>query len=468
MKQLKNIVSTILGLLAVFYFATACDDMNDIQEKFTEKAEQVYLGKVDSVVAIPGFGRAKLTWYIGSDPKIEKTVIYWNMRADSIIKDFVRTGSGLQRDSTIIENLPEGSMLFEFRNINSKGESSLFSSTTATVWGNNFANTLIARRLTSKDFDYANSSYTLGLSSAANNRDMAYSLVSYTTKSGTEKTIRIEKDVDEVELTDIADGAEFRFRNVFFLPTGMDTVYSSNQIYNVPKAVNETGSKLSLQMSPDSRFFERTGNLLYEWTTGSDLIEYLLNEDGSITKNKTLPAAVPRNSYRELFFSDGDRFISINTAHQVVMFQMTDLDKMEIVKTSAGADFFGSGFNFPQFVPAKAFFFSVAANGETKTWFPNPNATWGSPNGATVSPPALLFKLVILYNDQNIIGVDEDGYMWSIPITSNGGLGVKSKIGQGWNKFVNILAVGKKLIAANDNGDFYAFDFDADDTYWIQ
>ena len=129
----------------------SCDDMNDIQSEYADRDERVYLGKVDSLKAFPGFGRAKITWYITADPKIEQTVIYWNERTDSLVKNVSRTSSGVMKDSIIIENLPEGSTLFEFRNMNSKGEYSLYTSVTATSWG--VRQGLRARRLTSTIFN---------------------------------------------------------------------------------------------------------------------------------------------------------------------------------------------------------------------------------------------------------------------------------------------------------------------------
>src|SRR5690606_12297077 len=107
----------------------------------------------------PGFGRAKLTWYVGSDPKIDRTIIYWNMRQDSIVKEFARNTPGVQKDSIILDNLPEGSTLFEFRNMNNDGETSLYSSATVTVWGAEFGDGLRARSLNGFDFDYAQSTY---------------------------------------------------------------------------------------------------------------------------------------------------------------------------------------------------------------------------------------------------------------------------------------------------------------------
>ena len=81
-------------------------------------------------------------------------------------------------------------------------------------------------------------------------------------------------------------------------------------------------------------------------------------------------------------------------------------------------------------------------------------------------PIALKFPLE-LYNLQYLVGVDTEGYLWSIPISSAGTLGSKNKIGTGWNKFVKIISVGSKLLGLESNGDLYEFDFNASDNYWI-
>ena len=139
MKQtIKTLTLTALALVMLIGVFPSCDDMNDIQSEYADRDERVYLGKVDSLKAFPGFGRAKITWYITADPKIEQTVIYWNQRSDSLVKNVSRSSSGVMKDSIIIENLPEGSTFLEFRNKNSKGEYSLYTSVTATAWGGEF------------------------------------------------------------------------------------------------------------------------------------------------------------------------------------------------------------------------------------------------------------------------------------------------------------------------------------------
>ncbi|WP_298652621.1 DUF4998 domain-containing protein [uncultured Proteiniphilum sp.] len=466
MKKMNKLITIVVSLLAILFVGISCDSMNDIQSEFADREEQVYLGKVDSLKVQPGFGRAKITWYINSDPKIEQTVIYWNMRRDSIVRDFVRsTTSDIQKDSIIIENLGESSIMYEFRNKNSKGESSLYSSIAVTAWGEQFASNLLARKLISKEFDYDLSQYKLTLSPAAVGDSVVYSQIVYTDKNGEEKMVKIERNTNMVVLPNFSDGSEFQFRNVFFIPKGLDTIYSSYQTYNAPKAIFEKGKKLALSGNVASRYFDRDGKDLYEWNAAGDVIVYALNEDGSFSQTETYTALVPRSTYREFFFYDDDKFIGVNTGNLVSMHRIVD-GQLVFVKTPTGAETFGSGFNMPKFLPAKGFFYSVAVNGDLRAWFANNNATWGTTNGTTVST-GFLYEPVVPFNLQYLIGVDTDGYLWSIPITTAGTLGSKNKIGSGWNKFVKLVSVGTKLLALDANGDFYEFDFNATDNYWI-
>ena len=234
MKKINKLVSGILGLLGIFLLTTSCDDMNDIQSKYTEVEEQTYLGKVDSIKSWPGLKRAKITWYIGADPKIEQTIIYWNMRKDSIVKDFVRNTPGAQRDSLIVENLPEGSRLFEFRNINSKGKTSLYSSVSVTSWGESFANKLFARSITSKVYDFNTKMFNLSLSNTFRGDSVVYSQVRFTDILGAENNIRIDRATNSLSLTNFPGGGEFQFRTAFFLPTGIDTIFNAYKIYIAP------------------------------------------------------------------------------------------------------------------------------------------------------------------------------------------------------------------------------------------
>ena len=463
MKKINRLFSIAFGLFAFVLLLSSCSKMDDIQRKYAERAEQVYLGKVDSLASYPGFSRAKLVWYISSDPKVDRTIIYWNTRQDSIVKEFNRTTPGVQKDSIIIENLPEGTTLFEFRNVNNEGETSLYSSVSATVWGPEFADGLRARTLTGFDFDYSQSIYNLELSKSTPGDSVVYSQILYKNAQGEDKMIRIERDTNMVALEGFPDGGEFSFRTVFFSPKGIDTVFNDYEVFKAPVAVTERGTKISFTGNMASKYFEGNGENLYEWNAVGDLIVYALNAGGELTQTETYPGIVSRTTYRDFFFYDDDKFIGISSGDKVSMHQM---ENGNLVVMNAS---FGSGFNFAGFVPARGYFFSVAAtSGEMKTWFARDDATWGSPNGVVVGTGFDIYEPLIMFNRQSLLGVDADGYLWSFPTSVNGFIGSKSRIGSGWNRFKKIISVGTTLLCMEENGDFYVFEnFNATDKYWV-
>src|SRR5690606_9180952 len=186
-------------------------------------------------------------------------------RKDSIVKEFTRTAPGIQKDSIILENLAEGSTLFEFRNVNDAGETSLYSSATVTVWGTEYGDGLRARKLTRFDFDYTQSLYSLTLSPSVPGDSVLFTEVVYNNKLGEEKTITIDRETEDVELADFPDGGEFKFRTAFFPPESMDMIYNDFTTFRAPLAVTENGVKISTSGNLASKYFDRNGENLYEW-----------------------------------------------------------------------------------------------------------------------------------------------------------------------------------------------------------
>lgn len=442
---------------------SSCDKMNDIQQEYAGREERTYLGKVDSVQFYPGFGRAKLIWYIGADPKIERTIIYWNMRRDSIVKEFVRNTPGVQKDSIILDNLPEGNTLFEFRNVSSQGETSLYSSATVTVWGLEFGEGLRARRVQAFDYDYEQSIYNLVLSPSSAGDSVLFSEVVYTNRLGEQKTVEIDRETNEVALTNFADGGELRFRTVFFLPQGIDTVYNDFQVYHAATAVSERGAKISLQGNGESKYFDQYGALLYEWNADGDLIMYDVGINGELIQTESYLGIASRSTYRDFFFYDDNKFIGVLANNRLTMQQLEEGAFHQV-----GAATFGSGFTHIQFIPTRGFFYSRSAAGVINTWIARNDATWGTPNGTAVGSGYNAYGVIALFDHESMLAVDEDGYLWNIPVSVSGVPGFKSRIGRGWDRFEKIVCVGTTLYGMEANGDFYVFnDFNTTDTFWI-
>jgi len=465
MKKVSILFYTALSLpVFLILLLASCDKMDDIQKEFAEKEEAVYLGKVDSVKSYPGFGKAKLVWYMNADPKVDRTIIYWNLRKDSIVKPFNRTALGGQKDSIVLEDLPEGSLLVEFRNVNDKGETSLFSSATVTVWGPKFADGLRARTLTALDYDYNQSRYNLELSKATPGDSVVYSEITYTTKSNTTNVITINRSDTTAVLTDFPDGGAFDLRTVFYPPQGVDTVYGANKSFNAPKAVFDRGTKIALAGKSTSKYFNFNGDFC-EWNASGDLIVYTVGASGELTETVKYPAIAPRATFREFFFYDSDRFLGVQVNNNVYMYQFVN-GVLTLIKTPAGADALGSGFSHPTFIPARGFFFTVK-DGDLNIWFAFNNATWGSPNGGLVGR-GFTYAVNTMFNYETLLGIDASGYLRSIPVRASGSLESVSRSGMGWSRFTKIISIGKKLYGMESNGDFYVFnDFSIGDNYWI-
>ncbi len=437
--------------------------MNDIQQEYADREEIVYLGKVDSIEYFPGFGRAKVTWYISADPKIDRTVIYWNMRQDSIVKEVNRSGSGVHKDSITLDNLPEGSTLFEFRNVNDRGETSLFSTASVSVWGLEFGDGLRARRVQAFDYDNQQATYNLTLSASTVGDSVLFSEIVYTNTLSELDTVKIEREDNEVALANFPDGGEFQFRTVFFPPQGIDTVYNDFQTFHAPAVLSERGTKIALQGDAESKYFDQYGALVYEWNANGDLIEYAIGADGELTQAASYPGLAPRTTYRDFFFYDDDKFIGITTGNGVAMVQFD-----EGVLSQVGPATFGSGFVFEQFLPTRGFFFSRSIAGAIQTWVARNNATWGAPNGTNRGEGYDAYGVIALFNHQTMLLVDDEGYLWSTPYTVSGALGSRSRIGSGWDRFERIFGAGTTLYGMEANGDIYAFsNFNAAENFWV-
>lgn len=466
MKRITNLIFTAFNLVLLLVFLLpSCDKMDDIQKTYAEREEIVYLGKVDSVKAYPGSGKVKLVWYMNADPKVEQTIVYWNLRKDSIVKTFNRTAAGGQKDSVVINNLPEGTVLFEFRNVNSKGETSLFSSATVPVWGNKFAEGLRARTLAALDYDYTQSKYNLTLSGATPGDSVVYSEIEYTTKSSGKRTLKIAREVNNVELTDFPDGGKINIRSIFYPPQGIDTIYGVSKSFNAPKAVFNRGTKIALKGNATSRYFNYNGDL-GEWNANGDLIVYTVAANGELTQKERFNGIAPKATFRDFFYYDADRFIRVGVDNNVYMYQFVN-GTLTLVKTPTGADALGTGFTMASFIQARGFFFSLTAAGALQTWFAFINATWGAPNGGNVGN-GFTYTVNTLHNFETLLAIDNDGYLRSISVLASGALSYTSRSGLGWKRFTKMFSVGKKLYAMESNGDLYVFnDFETSESYWV-
>ena len=221
MKTIQFLLISALFLL----LAGSCSDLESTFSTYSDIPEKIYLGKVDSLSGYGGIGRVKLTWFVNADPKIEQTVIYWNFRKDSVVKEFHRTSPGWQKDSITID-LAAGNYTFEAITRNSAGLYSVWETTSAISYGTDLRENLRERGtqdLSITEFNTETNTNTITITWADADPLNVYSEVSYTQKStGERKTIYVtsEKDITQQTKTVLEDVSN----ELFGENTGLDIV----------------------------------------------------------------------------------------------------------------------------------------------------------------------------------------------------------------------------------------------------
>ncbi len=189
MKKIAVLICILFSFISLLF--VQCDDMNTLYQDYVDQGEKIYLGKPDSLIAMSGLGRIKLKWYVNADPKIEETIVYWNLRQDSVVKTFQRDKKGIQADSLIIDNLTEGVYTFELYNRNKRGERSLLSSVQGQVYGDNYIASLKNRTVASMQilsFDTEKQSADIEIIWGPKIHDSFASKISYKKRSSGEYT----------------------------------------------------------------------------------------------------------------------------------------------------------------------------------------------------------------------------------------------------------------------------------------
>lgn len=459
------------SLLLMSLHLYSCDEMDDIQKQYADEEEIIYLGKVDSVKVIPGYGRAKLTWEMSADPRIERVRVYWDNNQESIVKEFHREVSGVVKDSLIIENLAEGNYTFELRSESDQYDPSLPTFASGSVWGPNRGDDLGSRSISSFDLDHTNSAYTLMLTPVqiiSAEDSMVFSELTYTNTAGSETTVRVNPDSSEVTLENFATGGEFTMRDAFVSASVIDTVYNNYRVYVSPEVINHGGNLQETEGQQSSDYFALTDTSFLEWTGDGELISF--GWDGSMVSpgEQVITADLSRDSFRTFFYYGNNKFIAISHDGNVVMHQLVN-DTLSMVLTPAGAEAMGVGFNFEQFVRGAGFFYSVTSGtGDLKTWFAREDATWGSPNGSTVATNFDRFQTISNINSNLLLAIDQEGNLWNITVKANGEPAVYRKIGTGWDQFDHLVGLDNNVLAIDQDGKMYVFDqLITEEKFWV-
>jgi hypothetical protein len=214
----------LLGLL------TACDDMNSIHQKYYDRGMTVYTGAVDSLRAFSGLERVRLTWQLTADPRVTRTVIFWNNRTDSVVVEVNRTQSGpIPMDYVL--NMREGSHVFELITRDNHGHFSMTEEVVGVVFGDFYVAGLRNRGVTSIGRQPDGSTLIVWNTTAGT--DIQYVTLMYEV-NGEEITVRVENNQHQTVLTGLDTGDRIRIVTTYLPENAIDSMRAFATVYVVP------------------------------------------------------------------------------------------------------------------------------------------------------------------------------------------------------------------------------------------
>lgn len=229
----KNLLITPFLLLI---WLTSCDDVNSLHQKYLDWGEDIYTGVVDSLKVSAGYERVLLTWELNADPRITRTVVYWNSKADSAVIEVNRTQSGRLPMSYRLDNIAEGSYTFVLITRDNEGHFSMPSEIIATIYGESYSSQLRNRGVS------AISRQTDGTMliewDALSSLDIQYVTVTYDV-NGAEQTVRVKNDENKTFLSGLAPGDKIRVFTAYLPEGALDELYSPYTEYTMPKLERE-------------------------------------------------------------------------------------------------------------------------------------------------------------------------------------------------------------------------------------
>lgn len=247
----------LFPMIAILLIMAGCEDMNSLHQKYLDEGPRIYLGKLDSVIAKPGYDSIRLVWTNNADSKIAKARIVYNYGDDTLFVPFIRTEPGFQRDSITLE-LEPGDYVFELCNLSADDALASIPVTgiIGKVYGESYKLQLVTR-----SFETNIDKNTLTITWGDITSDYIYSIVRYTDNSGAqpvERSIICQNNSYTTVIENIKEGDMISISSAYRPEENFLGVLESNP---------ETVRFITKNTQLDSKYFIRCTNIPFDNTT---------------------------------------------------------------------------------------------------------------------------------------------------------------------------------------------------------
>lgn len=206
---MKNMIKYIIAAATCFALYS-CSGMDETYKEFLEHSDILYPGKVDSIKVFTGKERIKFEMLLSSDPKVNKLIIFWNGRLDSIETEIKPEEIGTRKE-LLISSIKEGDHTLYIYTYDHNNETSVPTEIVAKVYGNNFQNKLSNRYIISSN---RYGGHEVNIEWDANNISYADERVevNYEKTDGKQQTINVPAEEMSTILPDFKAGKPFTFQ----------------------------------------------------------------------------------------------------------------------------------------------------------------------------------------------------------------------------------------------------------------
>jgi hypothetical protein len=219
--------------------AFSCENMNSLHEKYLNRGETLYIGAADSIIVRSGLNKIGFEWKINADPRIAKTVIYWNQRDTGVTIPLRRTSEGEMWLSAVLNDIAEGEYIFEFEIQDNNGNISKSVEIAGSVLGDIYVENLRNRGIKSLAKLVSGEMQINWEAVSATATSLLYSVVQYVNTQGQEMKIEVENDEETTLLQGLETGDDVEIYSVHFPENGLELFNSLKRRFTMPKFERE-------------------------------------------------------------------------------------------------------------------------------------------------------------------------------------------------------------------------------------
>lgn len=204
MKKVYTISVLVISALLLF----SCSPMDEVYKEYQGDGPIIYVAKVVDAVVNPGMNRAKISWAPLEDPRIKSVDISWLNGKGSASFDWDPTTPF----EAVIDNLPEGSIIFTVTNRDAYGNKSVSVDVPSAIYGDGFKSLLDESTVVSGTYDSDANIITAAIKHASSVYYKGTEFV-YKDIDGQTKSVLVPKG-ENLKITDASSDLDIKYHTV--------------------------------------------------------------------------------------------------------------------------------------------------------------------------------------------------------------------------------------------------------------